>query len=68
MRGMENPYCMKDKGNRHNGSRHVCQREKLAEYTVVCPRCHLRQMAMTTVVNTVGTLCHRCSPALMYVE
>jgi hypothetical protein len=39
------------------------QREKLAEHTVVCPRYHLCQVAVTAIVYTVDTLCLYCSYA-----
>ena len=46
----------------HSG-RQRCQRQELAEHTVVRPRRHRGHMPVATVVNTVGTLglAYRCS-------
>ena len=43
--------------NRSNGSGYKCERDKLAEHAVVCPRCSRRKVSVTVMVHAVGTLC-----------
>ena len=56
----------------HDSNQSGCQygeRQELAEYAVVCPRCILGQVALTTMMHTVGTfgLCNNHT-VLMHVN
>ena len=58
-------YCNKS----YSSSGHKCKGQKLAQQAVVRPRGHLCQVAVTTVMNAVGTLRLRCrNTVLMYMK
>ena len=54
--GMVFPTYMNIYCNSYKSSCLHSQRQELTEHTVVCPRCHRRQVAVTVVVHTIGTL------------
>ena len=66
-----NPAAEHLKSNKKSdsGSGYKCEGKKLAQQTVVCPRRYLRQVAVTTVMQTICTLCHCYRiTVLMYME
>ena len=67
--GMTFPIYMNIYSDCYNCSSQHSQRQELTEYTIVCPRCGLSQVAMTTVMHTISA-CDLCCYRMffMYVK